>query len=372
MTASKNVDSWSRAKWTYWPAVLAWAGVSASWLVSGAGCGDAAHVRSDGGSGADGGAGAPGIPRCGLDSPTSLAACADDVRYVEDLSFVAGARTPGSVHWQEVQSLCAGRLAELGYEVEQQAYATGVNVIGIREGRDMPQEMVFLSAHYDTVKNCAGADDNGSGVAGVLEAARVLALRAHARTLAIACWDEEERRSDGVSANGSAAYAHAARERDEEIVGNFVLDMIGYASSATDTQRLPDALETMFPAAVQQVRANENRADFLAVILDAKSHAIGESLALEADAAGLPLVFFEVPTEQLDSPAVEVLRRSDHGSFWAAGYPGMLLTDTAEFRNPHYHCEDGQDAIETLNHDFAMSVVRATTGAAAHALGSVD
>ena len=105
------------------------------------------------------------------------------------------------------------------------------------------------------------------------------------------------------------------------------------------------------------------------VVLDERSHALGDSLAIEAAAVNLPLVFFEIPDEQLDSPAVDDLRRSDHGSFWAAGYPGILLTDTAEFRNPNYHCENGQDSIDTLDHDFAVSVLRVTTGAAVRALG---
>jgi len=143
----------------------------------------------------------------------------------------------------------------------------------------------------------------------------------------------------------------------------------GHASSAPGTQRLPDGLDTLFPAQVQQIRANEDRGDFLAVVLDEKSHTIGDSLAIEATAVNLPLVFFEIPEEQLDSPAVDDLRRSDHGSFWASGYPAMLLTDTAEFRNPNYHCENGQDSVDTLDHDFAVSVLRVTTGAAVRALG---
>jgi hypothetical protein len=368
MTPSNNIGLRNLAKLPVWPAVLACTTVSVGLLVSGSGCGDEQRVRAPGASGADGAAGAPGMPICGLDDPTAIAACADEARYVGDLSFVAGDRTPGSAHWQEVQSFCAGRLTELGYEVEQQAYDTGVNVIGIRKGQQRPEEIVLLSAHYDTVKDCAGADDNGSGVAGLLESARLLALQPHARTVAIACWDEEERRGD-ESARGSTAYARAASDRDDQIVGNFVFDMIGYASSATGTQRLPEGLDAMFPAQAQQIRANQNRGDFLAVVLDERSHAMGEALAIEAAAVNLPLVFFEIPAEQLDSPAVDDLRRSDHGSFWASGYPGILLTDTAEFRNPHYHCEDGRDSVDTLDHDFAVSVVRVTTGAAVRALG---
>jgi hypothetical protein len=368
MTQSKKNGLRRGATLRLWPGALACVTLSATLPVSSAGCGDEHRVRVPGASGANGAAGAPAMATCGLDDPTSLAACADEARYAGDLSFVAGDRTPGSAHWQEVQSLCVGRLMELGYEVEQQAYDTGVNVIGIRKGRELPEEVVLLSAHYDTVKGCAGADDNGTGVAGLLESARLLALQPHARSVAIACWDEEERRGDD-SARGSSAYARAASARDELIVGNFVFDMIGYASSAPGTQRLPDGLDALFPAQVQQIRANENRGDFLAVVLDEKSHAIGNFLAIEAAVVNLPLVFFEIPEEQLDSPAIADLRRSDHGSFWSSGYPGMLLTDTAEFRNPNYHCENGQDSVDTLDHDFAVSVLRVTTGAAVRALG---
>src|SRR5216110_1463954 len=77
------------------------------------------------GANVDGAAG----PSCGSGSPESLAACVDQARYVADLTFITGVRTPGSPHWLEVQNRCASRFAELGYEVEREAYGTGVNVI---------------------------------------------------------------------------------------------------------------------------------------------------------------------------------------------------------------------------------------------------
>ena len=90
--------------------------------------------------------------------------------------------------------------ASLGYTVEREAYGTGVNVIGVLDGTSAPAEQVVISAHYDSVANCPGADDNGSGVAGVLEAARVLSTSQHKRTLVVACWDEEEKGLIGSSA----------------------------------------------------------------------------------------------------------------------------------------------------------------------------
>jgi Zn-dependent M28 family amino/carboxypeptidase len=287
---------------------------------------------------------------------------------VTDLTFVAAARTPGSAHWQAVQDLCASRLTELGYEVERQAYGTGVNVIGLRRGTSTPDEMVLISAHYDHIASCAGADDNASGVAGSLEAARVLAMKPHARTLAVACWDEEERRGDDMSTNGSKAYAQRARARGEKIVGNFVLESIAYATSEPNTQRLPDGLESLFEAEVKKIRANGSRGDFITVVLDSTSHGAGEHLVDYAGVVGLPIVLFELPVARLNDPALSDLRRSDHSPFWDEGYPGLLLVDTANFRNPHYHCEEGPDTVDSLDLEFATRVVRVTTAAATRAL----
>ncbi len=303
------------------------------------------------------------LPPCGTDSPGALAACADRARYVTDLTAVAAARPPGSAHWMDVQDLCATRFASLGYDVERQVYATGVNVVGVRRGTTAANDSVLLSAHYDHIAGCAGADDNGSGVAGLLEAARVLAMRPHARTLVVACWDEEER---GLI--GSMAYAQRARTRGDAIVGNFVFEMIGFASSAPDSQTIPMGLDLLFRRQVQQLRANMMRGDFLAVILDQSSHDPVQHLLTYGRSVGLPIVLLEVPGYLLADPAIANLRRSDHASFWQANYPGAQLTDTANFRNPHYHCMSGADTIDTLDHDFATNVVRATVGAVARTL----
>jgi hypothetical protein len=289
-------------------------------------------------------------------------------QYVADVTLIAGERTPGSAHWQEVQDFCANRLAELGYEVERQAYGTGVNVIGLRRGTSIPDEQVLLSAHYDHIKGCAGADDNASGVAAVLEAARLLAAEPRARTLVAACWDEEERRADDQSTNGSKAYAQRARERGETIVGSVVFDGIAYASSAANSQRLPDGLESVFPTQVQQIKANGSRGDFVLVVLDSTSHGFAENLVASAQAEGLPTVLLELPVDRLTDPALSELRRSDHAEFWDRGYPGMLLTDTANFRNPRYHCEQGPDTVDSLNMAFALRVVRSVAAATAGAL----
>ena len=99
-------------------------------------------------------------------------------------------------------------------------------------------------------------------------------------------------------------------------------------------------------------------------VLDSTSHGFAESWVGSAQAEGLPTVLFELPLDRLTDPALSELRRSDHSAFWDEGYPGMLLTDTANFRNPHYHCEQGQDTVDSLDMAFAQRVVRSVTAAA--------
>src|SRR5262245_45469411 len=116
-------------------------------------------------------------PPCGAASPAQLASCYDPVAYKADVTFVGKPREHHSAHWQAVQDLGFDRLSELGFEVERQVYDTGVNVIGTKKGARSPGEQVIVSAHYDHIPGCPGADDNATGVAAVMEIARILSTR---------------------------------------------------------------------------------------------------------------------------------------------------------------------------------------------------
>ena len=126
-------------------------------------------------------------------------------RIERDVQAFALVRPPGSAGWRRVQQLIAKRLTDLGFELERHAYGTGTNLIGTLRGSN--DEQVIASAHYDHIEHCAGADDNASGVAAVLELSRLLAGTARGRTLRVAFWDEEER---GLL--GSRAFAQRARK----------------------------------------------------------------------------------------------------------------------------------------------------------------
>ena len=304
-----------------------------------------------------------GSSRTAGDATSSALAAVEAQRFVDALTIITGPRPPGSAHWQTVQDLCAERFAALGFTVERHRYATGVNVIGVRPGTRLPDERIVVSAHYDSVNACAGADDNGSGVAGVLEAARVLSLQPHARTLAVACWDQEE---SGLI--GSRAYVTRAVAAGEAIVASYVFEMIGYRSRDPGSQRTDPGLDLVYPEQTAAIAANQHRGDFILVIHDARAATtVADFERLAAD-LGLPTIVLPVPDSLKRSAMAAGLRRSDHAPFWDADVAAVQLTDTADFRNPHYHCAGGPDALADIDVEFATLTLKATVGAVALAL----
>jgi Zn-dependent M28 family amino/carboxypeptidase len=300
---------------------------------------------------------------CGSSKEDPVRAVVQD-NLATDLGTIEGTRTSNTPHWQAVQDLCADRFASLGFTVERQAYGTGTNVIGVLEGTSAPAEQVAISAHYDSVPNCPGADDNGSGVAGVLEAARVLAASPHARTLVVACWDEEEK---GLI--GSSAFVARAAAAGQHFVASFVFEMIGYKNTAPNSQMSDAYIAAIFPDAQAQLEANQFRGDFLLVIHDTpRADAAAADLIKTAGDVGLSTVELAVLDGLKTNSAAGALRRSDHAPFWDVDEPALQLTDTADYRNPHYHCQGGPDAVADLDLGFATQVVQATVGAAAAAL----
>jgi Zn-dependent M28 family amino/carboxypeptidase len=286
----------------------------------------------------------------------------DRAAFEADLATIAQPRSPNTPGWQAVQDLCADRFAELGFQVERHSYVTGVNVIGVRAGTSKPAERVVVSAHYDSVPNCAGADDNGTGVAATLEAARVLSRSSHPRTLVVACWDEEER---GLI--GSKAYVAREQAAGSQIVLSLVFEMIGYRSTEPNSQQSDPQLEAIFPEAGAQIAANDYRGDFALVVNDETATSAVVEIQRVAKDVGLPIVNISLLAALKRS--LDPLRRSDHAPFWDADYPALFITDTANYRNPHYHCPQGtSDALADIDYDFAMKNVKVVVAAAATAL----
>ena len=274
-------------------------------------------------------------------------------RYLRDVEFISQMpRIPGQKHHKDVQNLCAKRFNELGFDVEYHDYGTGVNVIGVYPGKQNPTEKILVSAHYDTVPDCNGADDNASGVAGVFETARLLASKEHDRSLVVACWDEEER--DKI---GSTAYVEREKNKATDIKMSYVYEMITYRNNQPNSQQIPAGFESLYPQQVERIRSNQNRGDFIALIYDDKASEMLSTIAAHAHRQNLPVLQFKVSSQLKSSPLAVDLRRSDHSAFWDEDYPAMMITDTANFRNPHYHCLNGEDNVGTLDVEFAIKII---------------
>ncbi|MCM2358197.1 MAG: M20/M25/M40 family metallo-hydrolase [Geobacteraceae bacterium] len=225
------------------------------------------------------------------------------------------------------------------------------NVIATRRGLRHPEQRVVVLAHYDTVAGTPGADDNASGVALLLELASVLKQLSFERTIHFIAvsLEENEREDDPDSGTrGSRALAAYARENGWRIEGAVVLESVGYAGDSV--------LQTVPPGISIPVSQTGN---FIAVIGNDNSRELlhGFERAVERYRPGLPSVSLAVPG---NGSALPDTRRSDHAPFWDQGYRAILVTDTTNFRSPHYHRPS--DTLETLNLEFAANVCRAVGG----------
>jgi pimeloyl-ACP methyl ester carboxylesterase len=246
-------------------------------------------------------------------------------------------------------------LQSLGYEMTEQLFKEDDrefrNVIASRCGVRYPEQRVMVLAHYDTVSTTPGADDNASGVAVLLELAEVLKPFQFERSVQFVGVNLEEnaRANDSASGTrGSRTLATHARENDWAIEGVVVLESVAYAGDSV-VQSAPAGI----PIKVPEV------GNFIAVVGNENSARLIQGFARAIERYRIPL-----PYQSIAVPgAGEVLpdtRRSDHAPFWDNGYKAIMITDTTDFRNPHYH-KPG-DTLETLNLAFAAEVCRATGG----------
>jgi Zn-dependent M28 family amino/carboxypeptidase len=166
---------------------------------------------------------------------------------------------------------------------------------------------------------------------------------------------------------GSRAFVERHRA-EAPIAVAFVFDAIGVRRTEPGTQTVPPGFEVVFPDEVQRLREREHRGDFVAVIADTSARGHADRIAAAAATIDLPSTVLALDRLWLHVPVAIDLRRSDHAPFWDAGVPALLVTDTAEFRTPTYHCKGALDERGTLDDAFARAVVASTTTAIAHAL----
>lgn len=288
--------------------------------------------------------------------PEFLRVSADQLfAHIQRLNFTR--QTP--VERSRTRAYITTELKKLGWKPQLEKFEDGVNVFAQRRGTDKNAGSILVAAHYDTVYISPGADDNASGVAVVLEVARLLGSRPTPRTLQIAFFDKEE-----AGLLGSKAFVKNKKHL-ENLQGVIVMDMVGYACHTPGCQKYPTGLPMTPPS---------DQGDFLAVVGDAEHlpllHAFQNSQMLprisfnkastESTMESMPPVLtLPIPLKGLLTPDT---LRSDHAPFWYQGIGAVLVTDTANLRTPHYH--QPSDVPATLDRKFftgAAQVVVNTT-----------
>lgn len=235
------------------------------------------------------------------------------------------------------------QLQKYGWKPQIEKFPTGVNIFAQRQGTDKTAGAILIAAHYDTVDSSPGADDNGTGVAVVLEIARLFADYPTPKTLQLAFFDKEE-----AGLLGSQAFVKQAA-RLKNLRGVIVMDMVGYACYTAGCQQYPPGLPVTPPS---------DKGDFLAVVGDTEHLPLLN--AFSKTNQNLPAVLtLPIPFKGLLTPDT---LRSDHAPFWYQGVGAVLVTDTANLRSPNYH--QPSDLSKNIERDFfigaAQIIVNAT------------
>jgi hypothetical protein len=240
-------------------------------------------------------------------------------------------------------------LASFGHNAETQRFATAVGEVRNIEievkGTARAAEIVVVGAHYDSVAGAPGGNDNGSGVAAVIELARLFRDHRPGRTLRFVLFVDEEPPFYKSEEMGSRHYARRAKERRENIVAMFSVETIGYYSDGPGSQHYPFPLSFFYP----------HTGNFIAFVSNLGSRPLlHEAIASFRGHA-------EFPSEGVAAPAfIPGVDWSDHWSFWQEGYPAVMITDTAPFRYPHYHT--AQDTPDKVGYERLARVVTGLYG----------
>jgi Zn-dependent M28 family amino/carboxypeptidase len=240
----------------------------------------------------------------------------------------------------------------LGYELQSQWYESDGrqvrNIVVEKSGQNPARPSIVIGAHYDTVVGTPGADDNGTGIAGLIELSRLLKEYSNRRTIRFVAFPHEEPPYFFTQHMGSRQYARNLKESGERIFAMLTLEMIGYAGKG---------FKQLYPVPLMRVFGRYPKdGNFIALVSNLRSTPLLSMVRKAMRQRG------SVGVESLSAPGfIPPLFLSDHSSFWKYGFPALMITDTAFLRNPHYH--SSTDTADMLNYQFLASVVDAVQAA---------
>ena len=268
---------------------------------------------------------------------------ADPARLEAHVQFLSETAAPRDIRHPETLGKAADYIAEVlsasGARVEEQHYrAAGAHCKNIRAvlGPDEGRTLV-VGAHYDAFGGSPGADDNASGVAGLLELARLLGHHPPPIRVELVAYSTEEPPFFGGPEMGSTVHARGLREEGTDVAGMICLEMIGYY-----TERQPSPhwiISLIYP----------RRGDFVVTVGRWQDRSLARHVKAGIKGAG------GVRSCSYTGPPILGAELSDHRSYWLAGYRAVMVTDTAYIRNPNYHTRG--DRPETLDYVRMASVV---------------
>jgi penicillin-insensitive murein endopeptidase len=285
-----------------------------------------------------------------LDAPESDVA-ARLARHVEALAGKIGARSHRQPEALDAAAAYVSRELERSpWKVSRQRVGTKdeyLNVVAEPGVSAADAELLVIGAHYDTVPGSPGADDNASGVAALLEIARLLAPYGNLPVRLVA-FTNEEAPLGRTDERGSLVAARASRERGEKLRGMISLESIGYFSDAPGSQRHAPAFDGILP----------DVGNYVVFVADPASRAfLNRTLEIFRAVSAIPSEGISISSE-----LVRDIRRSDHAPYWDNGFVALMLTDTAELRNPNYH--QASDLPATLDYARLARVTLAMAAAA--------
>ncbi|MEO0794908.1 MAG: M28 family peptidase [Verrucomicrobiota bacterium] len=244
-----------------------------------------------------------------------------------------------------------GRVTDQQFTVGGSAYR---NVIGSFGPDGGPRWII--GAHYDTHEDTPGADDNASGVAGLIELARMLGVNEPTFAVDLVAYPLEEPPFFASEQMGSAHHARSLDLETKPVRGVIVLEMIGYFQDEAGSQEHPAKLLSLLYPSTGNFLAVVGRWDQRDFVKEVKTAMTGTT--------ELPIESIAAPTEL---PGIDF---SDHRNYWPLGIPAVMVTDTAFYRNPHYHRES--DTADTLDYERMAQAITAVYAGLKHLSNSED
>jgi hypothetical protein len=245
---------------------------------------------------------------------------------------------------QEASDYVSGCLQEQGYAVVERPYwVQGEKVNNLEAtlaGTEGTLGQVIVGAHYDSVAGTVGANDNGTGVAAVLDIARMMRRTKFRRTVRFVLFVNEEPPYFQTAQMGSRVYAHQLRKHGVPVSAMISIETIGFYSDKPGSQKYPPVLNLFYPS----------KGDFIGFVGNTESRRlVRDSIRSFRESTHFPSEGIAAPGDWLG------IGWSDQWSFWQEGYPGVMVTDTAPFRYPYYHTPN--DTVDKVDFDKAARVV---------------